>query len=505
VSLRRGRPSLDRFGAKAPRSSRRGLTLEELEGAYRRDRAAFERIAVAIVGDKQVGYDAVQRAFVQALRHRDRFRHNTPVEASLWRYVIGEARKRRAHMERSRRAVAATGPRDPSVTRTLEELIAADPQPARWESVVDAADTANRRRWRWLVRAVSAFALVIVIAVVALAWPFGHGRDRTVIERAAGTIGDRPVLHFVVRGGWGGALIDLKSGDRRYIHATEEFWYEPDRGIHEVSRFAGVAQTDAIYAPARISTFDDTLASLITRYRRALRDGSALIVGRDVVEGQAVYWIRVDSELRPDAGSKLHTFTHDVAVSRQSFEPVAVREMRDGKPEADRNAIVLMAESVSEDPHDFIRVSGDMNSVPMKTVRGRSLTPSEASAVLGRPALWAGPTIAGLGLAGIRKDERSEGYDPKSGRWAKTYTGATFSYGSGNSANSPYLQVHESRTLDLGFQRVVMHYSPPEGSILVFDSGIAVMRRDGLYLALEASNEGLLLAAARGLERAPGS
>jgi len=46
---------------------------------------------------------------------------------------------------------------------------------------------------------------------------------------------------------------------------------------------------------------------------------------------------------------------------------------------------------------------------------------------------------------------------------------------------------------------------PPEGSILVFDSGIAVMRKDGLYLALEASSEGLLLAAARGLERVPPS
>jgi hypothetical protein len=50
-----------------------------------------------------------------------------------------------------------------------------------------------------------------------------------------------------------------------------------------------------------------------------------------------------------------------------------------------------------------------------------------------------------------------------------------------------------------------MNYSPPEGSILVFDAGIAVMQKDGLYVALEASSEGVLLAAARALERVPAS
>jgi hypothetical protein len=154
----------------------------------------------------------------------------------------------------------------------------------------------------------------------------------------------------------------------------------------------------------------------------------------------------------------------------------------------------------------------------MKMVRRGSLTPSEASAVLGRPALWAGPSVAGLRLARIWDDERGEGYDPRSKRWAKTFSGATFYYGaldnSGNPASpagasraapAPFVQVDESRTLDLGFQRVVVHYSPPEGSILVFDAGIAVMQKDGLYLELEASSESLLLAAARALERVPSS
>jgi DNA-directed RNA polymerase specialized sigma24 family protein len=503
------------------------VTLDELEGVYRRDRASFERIAAAIVGDEQLGCDAVHDAFVQALRHRDRFRQRTPVEASVWRFVIGEARKRRAHIERSARL--RTGPgvarRDAhrfaagfasrarpvtemaltsATTSMLDQLIAPDPQPTRWESVIDSLDTANRRRWRWLVRALVVLGVAIVTAALALAWPFGGGAHKTLVERAAADIGEGPVLHFVVRSDWGGALIDLKTGRRTFQHATEELWYEPQHGIHEISRFAGVAQNDAIYPPGRLSDFDPTLAGLVTRYRQALREGSAIVLGRDSVEGQPVYWIRVSTELLPDRASRLHTWADDVAVSEGTFEPVAVRRMRDGNPQSEGRAIVLRAESVSESRGDFTRMKGDSTAEPMKTVRGRSLTPSEASSVLGRPALWAGPSVGGLDLVRIWKDERSQGYDAKSKRWAETYTGATFSYGA-NPPAAPFLQIHESRSLDAGFQRVVVNYSPPEGSLLVFDAGIAVMQKDGLYLALEASSEGLLLAAARALERLPQS
>ena len=82
---------------------------------------------------------------------------------------------------------------------------------------------------------------------------------------------------------------------------------------------------------------------------------------------------------------------------------------------------------------------------------------------------------------------------------------ASFRNASGAAKPMPFVQVSESRTLDSLFQRVVMNYSPPEGSILVFDAGIALMQKDGLYVALDASSEGVLLAAARALERVPAS
>jgi RNA polymerase sigma factor (sigma-70 family) len=74
----------------------RSASFDEIEAVYRQDGAALERVAIAIVGDEQLGCDAVQDAFVLALRNRANFRRDAPLVAWLWRIVINEARKRRA-------------------------------------------------------------------------------------------------------------------------------------------------------------------------------------------------------------------------------------------------------------------------------------------------------------------------------------------------------------------------------------------------------------------------
>jgi len=119
------------------RSRRTPATLKELETVYRSCGAAFERVAIAIVGDEQFGSDAVQDAFVLAVRNRDRFRRDSPLEAWLWRIVINEARKRRAREARvlaadpsmlSATPAASNGTADSSQVRAL---IAAMPERQR--------------------------------------------------------------------------------------------------------------------------------------------------------------------------------------------------------------------------------------------------------------------------------------------------------------------------------------------------------------------------------------
>jgi RNA polymerase sigma factor (sigma-70 family) len=84
---------MGRRGVKRVFSRGGGLDLDEIEAVYRSHGAAFERVAIAIVGDDGLGCDAVSEAFVRAIRNRRSFRSESPVVAWLWRIVINEARR----------------------------------------------------------------------------------------------------------------------------------------------------------------------------------------------------------------------------------------------------------------------------------------------------------------------------------------------------------------------------------------------------------------------------
>lgn len=70
----------------------REATVEALESLYRADLPRFVRTATAITGDEAAGRDAVQDAFVQAVRKRESYKGDAPLEAWVWRIVINEAR-----------------------------------------------------------------------------------------------------------------------------------------------------------------------------------------------------------------------------------------------------------------------------------------------------------------------------------------------------------------------------------------------------------------------------
>lgn len=80
---------------------RRGATPAQLEALYRARFDHFARVAAGICRDTEVGRDAVQSAFVAALRRRRDFRGSGPLEAWVWRIVVNEARRlaRGGHVE----------------------------------------------------------------------------------------------------------------------------------------------------------------------------------------------------------------------------------------------------------------------------------------------------------------------------------------------------------------------------------------------------------------------
>jgi RNA polymerase sigma factor (sigma-70 family) len=71
----------------------RGATTEELEQLYRARFATFLSVASAVTHDADAGRDAVQSAFVSAVRSRRSFRGPGALDAWVWTIVLREARK----------------------------------------------------------------------------------------------------------------------------------------------------------------------------------------------------------------------------------------------------------------------------------------------------------------------------------------------------------------------------------------------------------------------------
>jgi RNA polymerase sigma-70 factor (ECF subfamily) len=78
-----------------------------LEELYRSRYEHFVRVAAGVIGDVELGRDAVQSAFATAVRTRTSFRGSGPLEAWLWRIVVNEAA--RLGRERLRAPVELVG------------------------------------------------------------------------------------------------------------------------------------------------------------------------------------------------------------------------------------------------------------------------------------------------------------------------------------------------------------------------------------------------------------
>jgi RNA polymerase sigma factor (sigma-70 family) len=71
----------------------RGATTDELEQLYRARFETFLRVASAVTRDPDTGRDAVQSAFVSAVRNRRSFRGPDAPDAWVWTIVLREARR----------------------------------------------------------------------------------------------------------------------------------------------------------------------------------------------------------------------------------------------------------------------------------------------------------------------------------------------------------------------------------------------------------------------------
>jgi RNA polymerase sigma-70 factor (ECF subfamily) len=76
--------------------SRRGASLDELRAIYEGRLVELTRVATAIVGDADAAEDAVQEAFVRAVRKRASYDGRGSVNGWVWRIVVNAARDAQA-------------------------------------------------------------------------------------------------------------------------------------------------------------------------------------------------------------------------------------------------------------------------------------------------------------------------------------------------------------------------------------------------------------------------
>lgn len=96
---------------------KRGASVAQLEELYRSRYEHFVRVAAGIIGDGDLGRDAVQSAFATAVRSRTSFRGTGPLEAWLWRIVVHEA----GSLRRERRRTPLELVDEPSSNGHLED------------------------------------------------------------------------------------------------------------------------------------------------------------------------------------------------------------------------------------------------------------------------------------------------------------------------------------------------------------------------------------------------
>jgi hypothetical protein len=428
----------------------------------------------------------------------------------------------------------------------LDRLAPARDLAGDWTRVLRDADAAearlHRRRSPYIARLALAAAVLVIAATVAVAWPF-QSEKLSVLDRALAAVGDGPVVRLVLQDEWGGKLVDLETGERRELRGTREIWFDPKRGLHEVGRFGGTLQSDVLYPAGKLPPFlERTVAGIASGYREALESGQARILGEDVVDGVGVYWIRVHAEMLPDvADGKLHEWAHDVAVSKESYEPVYLRETRDGKPGPQTGARILEMTTLPDGDGDFSVDQARPQSI-MRVAFGRALTSAEARGVL-EGALWAGDSVSDLPLVGItelqlgvaqaketrvgriagsrvtlpptQSEVRRRGNDvfrvTARGPWQET-RGVVVFYGYRPADprqlpfgySEPHVLIQQAPGPNAALQGGVPGYRPPEGKVLLV-SGSATLSVDGVYVVIRASSDELALAAARALRPMPAS
>jgi hypothetical protein len=389
--------------------------------------------------------------------------------------------------------------------RQLDRLVPEPREKGDWGRVL--ADS-ERSRSRRLSLALPLVGVAAAIAILTLAWPFGSERPAGILDRALAAIGEGSALHIVYRGDWGPMSVDLSTGEVEPVVAESEVWYDPKRGVHEVWRLGGEVTSEHLVPIRELSARqEEQLVALADNYRDALQSGKARVIGPGRVEGRPVFWIRVRSEWLPDTSDgRNHLFAEEVAVDRETYEPVYARSTRDGRPPPGGGGqAIIELEQISADDADFDveKQTNVPSSFMGGTEFGKLLEPAEFSDALGGQPFWLGASHHGKPLAEAREFVIRRRAD-RNAAWEETQ-GLYLFYGTlRRRTGTPPLRALSQPAVELEQFR-----EPPrlwigwavapaarEGRIVISGNRSGFVLREGTYISVRAPSVREILEAA---------
>src|SRR5919109_3430143 len=177
--------------------------------------------------------------------------------------------------------------RDPEVLEALSD----EPELLAIADAVKDTQRAPRRSQR---RALSRAAVLVLVGAAALLavllWPSGGGKN-PILDRALAAIGNRPVLHLVVREPAGVELVDIHTGRTTMPTYVAESWADRKlKHFHMILRFDGRIVGEVLEGAnvLKLAKVDAAYTALWTGYRKALADGTAKIEREGTLYGHEV-------------------------------------------------------------------------------------------------------------------------------------------------------------------------------------------------------------------------
>jgi hypothetical protein len=412
---------------------------------------------------------------------------------------------------------------------------------------------APKRTRRWLP--LSAAASLAAAGAAALALVFlGGSVHHGVVDKALAAVGDGPVLHAVLHEKLPTtySLVEISTG-RKIAHTptrTVEVWFDAQRGLkHTITRTDGVVddelatpegittQDGPVWTCARIAqhpieatkagvscnfngengttprnvpeprpTGDPALTGFVDGYREALATGAARKIGSGTVGRTQVYWLefKLPNATETDGEGVTH-LSERVAVSTDTYRPLVVRPITNGMSGDELKVVSI--ETVSRENANFAKPK----RIPRETDAGWNTVDREriglsnATGVLGRTALWAGPEVAGQALSLVERRE-------------------IVSFGAGETSRMPVVMLHYGPVSELNRPTAAVEIVesseaipnltvfpgaplPPSGFMTIGPFDWRFLRVDGVYVRINGFSllpdaEDAILAAARQLRPA---